>query len=291
MTVFRRRSFTLLCGGFLALAVISNFFFVSGATAVAVSAGTRAGHSAEAADGPLNPAALLAGAREMADARLIAEGVSPAKNPPRVGWFIPVDCYCRQATEQTFQDALAISAFEVAASLNGMSVRVQPKTYMKLNKKATNRIPDIYYFRLDKAHPVRGIGYLNELKVGDQAMSRGNSEASYDHNLYIQGYGIGSNTFDKGDYLPVTAVLWWFAPDVTGYTFYDANFFVKLLSWGINIVYMVQNDKAPPWPRPANKKQKAKDVKEIESNNQSTALAGLDNLMAPCTYSSTCPSP
>lgn len=218
--------------------------------------------------------------------------MSPAKNPPRIGWFIPVDCYCLQADEQTFQNALQITVFDVAAPLDNMSVRVQRNTYMRLNKNTTPRIPDIYYFRLNKAHPVRGLGYINELKVGDQAMGRAAYEAAYDADLYRQGYGIGANAFDKGEYLPVTAAFWWFAPDVEGVTYFNANFLITLLSLGINVVYMQQFDNAPPWPRNGeSKKQVAKDVKEFESNDESTALSGLDNLMAPCDIGPTCPSP
>jgi hypothetical protein len=234
---------------------------------------------------------ILAEARRIADARLRAEGLSPAHNPPRIGWFIPVDCYCLQADEKTFQNALRITVFDVAAPLDNMSVRVQPNTYMKLNSKARNRIPDIYYFRLNRARPTRGLGYINELKVGDKAMGGAGAEALYDHRLYLQGNGFGSNTFDKGEYLPVTAAFWWFAPDVDGITFFNAHFLATLLAYGINIVYMVQVDNAPPWPRREDKRQVAKDVKGIESNNSSAALAGLDNLMAPCVYTPTCPSP
>jgi hypothetical protein len=116
-------------------------------------------------------------------------------------------------------------------------------------------------------------------------------QTSYDHNLYIQGYGIGANVFDKGEYLPVTAAFWWFAPDVGGVTYYNSGFLIHLLSLGINIVYMVQNDNAQPWPRRESKKQEAKDVTEIESNDESTALSGLDNLIGPCVMVPTCPSP
>jgi hypothetical protein len=162
---------------------------------------------------------------------------------------------------------------------------------MRLNSKVTPRIPDIYYFRLNKAHPARGVGYINELKVGDMAMGRKDTEAAYDHNLYIQGYGIGANVFDKGQHLPVTAAFWWFAPDVNGVTYYNAPFLIHLLSLGINIVYMVQNPNAPPWPRKENKKQEAKDVEEIESNDEGEAQTGLDNLIAPCIVTSPCPAP
>ena len=43
--------------------------------------------------------------------------------------------------------------------------------------------------------------------------------------------------------------------------------------------------------RRESKKQEAKDVTEIESNDESTALSGLDNLIGPCVMAPTCPSP
>jgi hypothetical protein len=289
--ISRKRSFLFVLSGLLSLTVTANTAFsASAATAPSVPR-THAHSPTPTVITSAEVAQLLAQARQIADARLRAEGLSPAGNRPRIGWFIPVDCYCLQANEKTFQDALQITAFDVAAPLDHMSVRVQPHTYMKLNSKSTNRIPDIYYFRLNKAHPAQGLGYLNELKVGDQAMGRAGSEALYDHKLYIQGHGIGANAFDRGQYLPVTAVLWWFAPDVDGITYYNAHFLAYLLALGINIVYMVQNSNAPPWPRREGKQQEAKDVKEFESNNRSSAQAGLDNMIAPCVYTPTCPSP
>lgn len=292
MGVFGKRSFLILSGSFLSLAIVGNIGFSAGAASAPSVPLTGVNSSAQAATRPVEINHLLAAARQLADARLRAEGLSPAKNPPRIGWYIPVDCYCLQANEKTFQDALQITAFNVAAPLDGMNVRVQRNTYMRLNSKTTPRIPDIYYFHLNKAHPARGLGYINELKVGGQAMGRAGSEASYDHALYIQGHGIGANAFDKGKYLPVTAAFWWFAPDVDGYTYFNSKFLIHLLSLGINIVYMVQNDNAPPWPRNGEaKKQVAKDVKEIESNNGGTAQNGLDNLMAPCVKVPTCPGP
>lgn len=291
MGVFRRRSFLLLFCGLLSLVVAGNMAFTAGAVAAPSAPRTHVHSPAPVVISPAEVNHLLAMARQEADARLRAEGLSPAKNPPRIGWFIPVECYCLQANEKGFQNALQITVFDVAGPLDHMNVRVQPNTYMKLNSKSTNRIPDIYYFRLNKAHPTQGLGYLNELKVGDMGMGRAGSEASYDHALYIQGHGIGSNAFDRGEYLPVTAVLWWFAPDVDGITYFNAAFLVHLLSLGINIVYMVQNENAPPWPRPESKQQKARDVKEFENNNRSLAQSGLDNMIAPCVYTPTCPSP
>ena len=288
MRAFSQRSVPLLLCAILSLVVAANMAFTTGAASAASAPRTHS--TAPTVITAAEIAQIQAEARQIADARLRAEGLSPT-NKPRIGWFIPVDCYCLQADEKTFQDALQITVFNVAAVLDHMSVRVQPNTYMRLNSKTTPRIPDIYYFRLNRAHPLRGLGYLNELKVGSQAMGRAGSEALYDHRLYIQGFGVGANKFDRGQTLPVTAVLWWFAPDVTGHTFFNAHFLATLLAYGINIVYMVQVNDAPPWPRQESKQQKARDVNEFESNNGSTALAGLDNLIAPCVYTPTCPAP
>jgi hypothetical protein len=279
-----------MSGGLLSLLVACNTVLTAGANAAPVPR-THGHSSAAAVITPREIAQLRAEATQLADARLRAQGLSPDRNPPRVGWFIPVECYCLQADEKTFQDALQILVFDVAAPLDHMSVRVQRNTYMRLNKKTTPRIPDIYYFRLNKAHPAKGLGYINELKVGDQAMGRAGYEAGYDHSLYIQGYGIGANKFDNGQYLPITAAFWWFAPDAAGVTYYNAGFLIHMLSLGINIVYIVQNNNAQPWPRQESKQAKAKDVKEIESNNASSARAGLDNLIGPCNLAPTCPAP
>jgi hypothetical protein len=73
----------------------------------------------------------------------------------------------------------------------------------------------------------------------------GQHEAQYDHNLYIQGYGIGANVFGKGEYLPVTAVFWWFAPNAEGVTYYNVHFLATLLAYGINVVWLAQVDSAP----------------------------------------------
>lgn len=101
---------------------------------------------------------ITAQARQMAVATAIAR-------PARIGWLIAVQCYCLFADERTFQDTLA-AIFGVAGLLDGMNVRVQPNTWIKLNNSSAPRIPDIYYFRLNNVHPASGLGYINELKVG-----------------------------------------------------------------------------------------------------------------------------
>lgn len=291
MAIFRKRSLILLCSAFLLLAVIANAAIGAGA---AYAAPSRAHAAADAPAARVNVASLLAQARALANARFSSERLSPAKNKPRIGWFIPVDCYCRMADELTFQQDLQLIVFNVAAPLDHMQVRVQPNTYMKLSMSARHsRVPDIYYFRLNKKRPALGAGYLNELKVGTVGMDprRWPGEASDDNALYLQGHGFGSNKYDRGEYLPVTAALWWFAPDASGVTYYDPHVLAHLLSLGINIVYMVQVDTAPPWPRKKDKKQVAKDTKEIENNDEATALVGLDDLMAPCPPAASCPLP
>jgi hypothetical protein len=273
MRVSRRRSLPLVAGGLIPLMIAASAFFGPGASASTSGARPSAAHPTMIS--ATEVAHLEAGALRL------AEAASP-DNKPRIGWFLPVVCYCLQANEQTFQDALA-AVFNVAAPLDKMSVRVQPKTYMKLNSTAKTRIPDIYYFALNKAHPAKGTGYINELKVGTSGMGSGAAtEVSQDHALYIQGHGLGANTFDKNEYLPVTASLWWFAPNVNGVTYFNPSFLINMLSQGINIIYLEQDNSAQPWPRPESKKQKAEDTKEIESNDEATAVAGLDNMFQPC---------
>jgi hypothetical protein len=263
--------------------------FSLGASASASQARPAAAHLTVAHPNAVHPAVVHPAvitaaevARLEAGALRMAKSASPDKNKPRIGWFIPVVCYCLQANEKTFQDALA-AVFNVAAAVDKMSVRVQPKTYMRLNSKAKIRIPDIYYFALNKAHPAKGTGYINELKVGTSGMGSGAAtEVSQDHALYIQGHGLGANAFNKNRYLPVTAALWWFAPNVNGVTYFNAAFLTKMLSQGINIIYLQQDDSARPWPRQESKEQKAKDVKQIESNNRASAAAAADGMFQPC---------
>jgi hypothetical protein len=113
-------------------------------------------------------------------------------------------------------------------------------------------------------------------------------ESNGDHQLIKQGHGTGDNTATKGKYLPVTAGLWWFAPDVNGRTYANSRFIAHLLSLSINVIYMVQNPNSRPWPRRESRREKAKDIKEIEGNNQTEAQKGLDDMMAPCQVS--CPT-
>jgi hypothetical protein len=219
------------------------------------------------------------------EARQMAAAMTSVARPARIGWLILAQCYCLFADEATFQDARA-AVFDVAGLLDHMNVRVEPNTYIKLNNRSAIRIPDIYYFsyyfRLNNAHTADGLGYINELKVGDQAMDRANYEAGQDSALIRQGHGLGANAVTKGQYLPVTAGLWWFAPNVAGFTANDFSFIAHLLSMGINVVYIEHNPGAQVWPRPETRKQEAEDVQEIENGNATQAQEGLDNMIGPC---------
>jgi hypothetical protein len=272
----RKRSISLVTGALIPLVIAGNVLFGAGA-----SAGTLAARPAVARPAAASPA-VGAAARLEAEALRLARLASAGRNKPRIGWFVPVVCYCLQANEKTFQDALQ-AVFNVAAPIDKMSVRVQPKTYMKLSPKARTRIPDIYYFALDKAHPAKGTGYINELKVGTSGMGSGAAtEVSQDHALYVRGHGVGANAFNKNQYLPVTGAVWWFAPNVDGVTYFNGPFFVKMLSQGINIIYLQQDDSAQPWPRQEGQRRDARDIKEIEGNAAAAAAAAADSMFQPC---------
>jgi hypothetical protein len=238
------------------------------------------------------PAAGQLGARLAAAVRgdqvaaALAEGGTARR--ARIGWFVPVQCSCLFADEKTFQDTLE-AIFKIAAPLDHMDVKVQPNTAMRLNKKTPKRIPDIYYFKLNRTRPSRGRGFVNELKVGGMGMDRRNVEADRDHALIKQGHGGGANTATQGRFLPVTAGLWWFAPNVNGFTYNNFTFIAHLLSLSINVIYIEQNQNSQLWPRRETKREKAKDVKEIESNDLAHASKALDSMIGPCLM--VCPAP
>jgi hypothetical protein len=245
--------------------------------------GTSAAATAPTARRSLVPASMtpIEAGQITAQAKQMAAAMESVARPARIGWLILAQCYCLFADEATFQDALA-AVFDAAGLLDHMNVRVQPNTYIKLNNRSAIRIPDIYYFRLNNAHTASGLGYINELKVGDQAMGRANYEAGQDSALIRQGYGLGANAVTKGQYLPVTAGIWWFAPNVAGFTANDFSFIAHLLSVGINVVYIEHNPGAQVWPRPETREQEAEDVQEIENGNATQAQDGLDNMIGPC---------
>jgi hypothetical protein len=222
----------------------------------------------------------------------ISAAGSATASAARHGWFGPVVCYCLMADELTFQHAL-YAVFAVAAKLLHHRALEQPVTGMRLKRSGGwIRYPDIYYFKLDASHPSKGDGFLNELKVGDQAMSRAGTEAARDVALMKQrhGYGTSAKAGLKGRYLPVNGVVWWFAPDVNAYTYDNFKWIVdNLLLKGIDVVWMQQDDNAMPWPRRESKKQEEDDVKEIETNDETAATTALDNMMQPCPE--VCPSP
>lgn len=283
-----RAGYRIMVGGLVPALVAAMLVSLTSAAAQASVASGPHRPAAAAVPGPTSAALRSFERRVLRLARQMAAGRGPSSRLARVGWFIPVDCYCLMASEKTFQNALE-AVFRVAAPLDHMDVKVQPQTRMKINGHTPIRIPDIYYFRLNKSHPSRGLGFINELKVGSMGMSRRNTEASADHQLVRQGHGTGENTATKGRFLPVTAALWWFAPDVGGHTYGNSTFIAHLLSLGINVIYMVQNPHARAWPRRESRKRKAKDVKEIESDSTSSAQKGLNDMMQPCIMA--CPAP
>jgi|GEM_PF-1521485 len=245
--------------------------------------GTNAAATASRARPSLVPAGMTVNAVNQitAQAQRMTATMANVARPARIGWLILAQCYCLFADEATFQDALA-AVFEVAGLPDHMNVRVEPNTYIKVNNRSAIRIPDIYYFRLNNTHTASGLGYINELKVGSQAMDRASYEAGQDSALIRQGYGLGANAATKGQYLPVTAGLWWFAPNVAGFTAHDLSFIAHLLSLGINVVYIEHNPGAQVWPRPETREQEVEAIQEIENGNATQAQDGLDNMIGPC---------
>jgi hypothetical protein len=101
-------------------------------------------------------------------------------------------------------------------------------------------------------------------------------------------HGFGANTFNRGEFLPVTTAVWWFAPK-DGVTFSNFTFIKSLLARGIDVVYMVDNANARVWPRREGRRRKAKDIREIESGDATRAQDGLDDMIGPCLQ--VCPRP
>jgi hypothetical protein len=93
------------------------------------------------------------------------------------------------------------------------------------------RIPDIYYFKLNKAHLRKGKGAINEFKVGTEAGTRKDLQAAQDAFMLSNRHGFGANTFNRGEFLPVTTAVWWFAPK-DGVTFSNFTFIKSLLARG-----------------------------------------------------------
>jgi hypothetical protein len=150
------------------------------------------------------------------------------------------------------------------------------------------RIPDIYYFKLNKAHLRKGKGAINEFKVGTEAGTRKDLQAAQDAFMLSNRHGFGANTFNRGEFLPVTTAVWWFAPK-DGVTFSNFTFIKSLLARGIDVVYMVDNANARVWPRREGRRRKAKDIREIESGDATRAQDGLDDMIGPCLQ--VCPRP
>jgi len=256
-----------------------------------MTAGTvllSAGAAAAAPDSPRTagpapvPTSLSPGQIRQLEAMAARGAAAPAA--VRVGWFLPGDCKCRFANEAAFQKVMN-GIFRIAAPIDKMSVRVTRNTAMTLTKnQKSSRIPDIYYFRLNKAHPAKGLGDINEFKVG-RNKSRQLFQRFQDTQLLKQGHGFGANADDRGHFLPVKSATWWFVPGATGITYNDFPFITSLLARGINVIYLidVRNDRSvKKWPRTESKQRKARDIKEIETNNATNARAGLNNLVGPC---------
>ena len=265
MRVLRRGFLRALAGGLVPALAAGTVLLSAGAAAAAAGSPGAAG-----------PAPVSLNASQIKQ----LEAMAAAPSAARLGWFIPVNCKCSFANEAAFQTIMN-GIFRVAAAVNKMSVRATPNTAMKVKATTPKRIPDIYYFRLNKAHPAKGLGSINEFKVGTTALGSLGFQSGTDATLLKQAHGIGANTATKGEFLPVKQAVWWFAPR-NGVTYANFTFIQSLLARGINVVYMVDNPSAKAWPRTESKNRKAKDIKEIETNSQVSALSGLDNLIGPC---------
>lgn len=246
----------------------------------------------------IGPVAMASGPPEVArhttpaslSAKQIRELVefSTAPHSTRIGWFLPVACHCSFVNEATFQKIMD-GIFHVAGRINGRSVRSTPFTAMKVQRNlGRSRIPDIYYFKLNQAHPTRGVGAINEFKVGTLAMGSKEFQSKQDALMLRNRHGYGANASNRGEFLPVTTAIWWFAPR-HGITFSDSPFIQSLLARGIDVVYIIDNPNAMIWPRSEGKRRKAKDIKEIETNNSTRAQDGLDDMIGPCLQ--VCPKP
>jgi hypothetical protein len=267
MRVLRRGVLRALAGGLVPALAAGMVLLSAGAAAAAPGS--------PGAPGPAPASASLSASQVKQ-----LEAMAAAPSAVRLGWFIPVNCKCSFADEAAFQKIMN-GIFGVAAALNKMSYRATFNAAMRVKPTTPKRYEDIYYFRLNKAHPAKGLGSINEFKVGTTALGSLGFQSGTDAALLKQGHGIGANTATKGEFLPVKQAVWWFAPR-GGVTYHDFTFIQSLLARGINVVYMVDNPRAPAWPRTESKNRKAKDIKEIETNSQVSALSGLDNLIGPC---------
>ena len=83
-------------------------------------------------------------------------------------------------------------------------------------------------------------------------------------------------------YRSLNGDIWWFAPDVSGYTSKNGGLFAQLIALNINVFRLVQSDQALPFPRRQSKKQKGKETKEIESNAPGQVEDGMNSAFRPC---------
>ena len=272
MRVLRGRALRALAGGLVPAVAAGTVLLSAGAASAAPGASGTAGPA------PV-PTSLSPSQIRQLEAMAARGAASPAA--VRIGWFLPGDCRCRFDNEAEFQKIMN-GIFRIAAPIDNMHVRVTPNTAMTLTKnQKSSRIPDIYYFRLNNAHPAKGLGDINEFKVGRNT-SRQLFQRFQDTQLLKQGHGFGANAFNRGHFLPVRSATWWFVPGPTGITYTAFPFIRSLLARGINVIYLIDDPTAKAWPRTESKQRKAKDVKEIETNNATQARAGLNNLVGPC---------
>jgi hypothetical protein len=129
----------------------------------------------------------------------------------RIGWFLPVQCRCSFANEGAFQKIMD-GIFGVAAEVNNKSVRSTPNTAMRVTRTGRRRVPDIYYFKFNSAHPAKGAGSIHEFKVGTTALGSRGVQSGQDADLLKQRHGIGANKFDMDHLLPITTAVWWSEP-------------------------------------------------------------------------------
>jgi hypothetical protein len=150
----------------------------------------------------IGPVAMASGtpeaARHATPASLSAKQIrglvewSMAPRSARVGWFLPVACHCSFVNEAAFQKIMD-GIFHVAGRLNRRDVRSTPFTAMKVQRNVgRSRIPDIYYFKLNQAHPRRGVGAINEFKVGTVAMGSKELQSKQDALMLRNRHGYGA---------------------------------------------------------------------------------------------------
>jgi hypothetical protein len=252
----------------------------TGAMVSAITAGIVLLSSGAAVAAPGQAGAVASPSPAGLSASQIGQLEAEAAASVRMGWFVPVQCRCSFVSEAAFQKIMN-GIFDIAAALNHKSTRSTPNTAMRVKSTDPKRIPDIYYFKLNAAHPAKGAGSINEFKVGTSALGSLGFQSGADADMLKQGHGVGANADTRGRFLPVTGAFWWFVPK-NGVTYSNFKFINTLLQRGINVIYVEDNRKAPAWPRAQGNKRKADDIAEIQTNDVSRAQAGLNDMIGPC---------